>query len=134
MNHETIKEQLYAFYDGELDAIARQNLKTHLDGCLECREIYDRWSKTAKALFRKTKPETSEFFVQQVMNRVRELPSYKRSFGWEISLPWLVPALGLAMMIMVIAPSASQGGIMEEFVFSNNPASADESLQYVMEG
>ena len=132
MDHAVTKEQLYALYDGELDAAASQSVKAHLDGCLECRESYERWSMTAKVLFPAAKPETSEFFVRQVMSRIRELEPPGRAFGWDPSLPWLVPALGLVMIILVLAPP--QGASTDEFIFSNTAVSADETLQYVMEG
>ena len=132
MDHAVAKEQLYALYDGELDAAASQSVKFHLDGCLECRETYERWSRTAKVFFRAAKPETSEFFVRRVKDRLRESEPSKRTFGWDLSLPWLVPALGLVLMIMVVTPS--QSASTEEFIFSNTVVSADETLQYVMEG
>ena len=132
MDHAVAKEQLYALYDGELDAAVSQSVKAHLDGCLECREIYERWSRTAKVLFRVAKPETSEFFVRQVMRRIRELEPPRRTFGWDLSLPWLVPALGLVLMILVVTPP--QSASTEEFIFSNTAVSAYETLQYLMEG
>lgn len=134
MDHERLKDQLYALYDGELDESAKRNILDHLSDCVECRQTYERWSKTAKALFPPRKIETSEFFVRQVMDRVTSLEQPKKGFGWQVSLPWLVPALGLAMIILVVAPPASSQAMDDEFIFSNNTSTADETLQYVMEG
>ena len=135
MDHAKMKELIYSLYDGELDATLSQSVTAHLDGCLECQETFKRWSRTAKGLFRVPHTEPSEFFVTQVMERVRDLAPAKPTFGWRVSLPWLVPAVGFAMMILVVTPPApSPGGVIDEFIFSNHAATADETLEYVMEG
>ena len=43
MEHNAIKEQLFAFYDGELSPAVRQEVESHLSICEECRDqdMYD---------------------------------------------------------------------------------------------
>ena len=149
MNHETLKEQLFSLYDGELDAAARKEVEAHLAGCQECREFSAQWAATAKVLFKRPKPESTEFFVRQVMERVHALETPKPSMGWQLSLRWLaVPALGLAaLFLLTLTPSLQSpstetllmGGGADSasqwiFSFSKESPKADEVLGYVMEG
>jgi len=149
MDHKTIKEQLYALYDGELDALARKEAESHLADCMECRELYQGWAKTARVLFPNPKLQPSEFFVNQVMDRVRALEVPGRKLGWGLSLPWIVPAVGIAAMVLLapVAPPPSltllstaamlTGDRIDadsQWMFSNKQMKSDEVLGFVMEG
>ncbi len=156
MGHKTIKEKLFALYDGELDPAARKEVEAHLSGCPECRELHGRWAKTAKVLFSspaaKNSPQdesagllADEFFVKSVMSRIRERQAPKPAISRDIYLRWLVPAIGLALMLLAVLPPAPQvvsmdtwlfqdAGSRSSWLFSNNALSADETLQFVMEG
>ena len=151
MDHNAIKDQLFALYDGELDAPVKKEVESHLAGCMECRELYQNWAKTAKVVFKTAKPEASEFFVHRVMERVHALETsrpgfdWKQKVSWNISLPWLVPVVGLAAMLL-LAPVSSlpylstetllTGGAVDtasQWMFSKEPLKSDEVLGFVME-
>jgi len=88
------REKLYAFYDGELPERERRQVETHLSGCAECRRVCEEWKKIAGAIFRPVAVQTSEAFVQRVMESLPEeeaLPSRSR-----ITFRWLAPAFSLA--------------------------------------
>ncbi len=144
MNHDTLKERIFALYDGELDANARKEAEVHLAACVECREIYAGWSKTSAALFRAPKAEPSEFFVRQVMARVHELKKPQRPAGWKVSLRWLVPAVGMAaLFLMVMRPAPvylsmdmmlTDSPDIHSFAFYGDAPTQDETLEFVMGG
>lgn len=121
MTHGLLKEKLFALYDGELPEGERQEVLVHLDDCPECRQVYKRWEKIAKTFFRPPMPQTSEAFVQRVMERVETLTEperVRRRVRWSarwirwqitsrvrwrpIAVWWLVPALGLAAAALLL--------------------------------
>ncbi len=146
MNHATIRQQLFAFHDGELTPQAAAEVRAHLGACAECRGVSEGWARTAGMLFKVSVPAPSEFFVSQVMRRVRELEAVPaRRFLPVFSLRWLVPAVGVLMVFLTVAPPATQNFAMENMVFqdagdrsswmaSGNTATADDTLAYVLEG
>ena len=120
MDHKSMKEQIFALYDGELSAAARKEVEAHIALCGECRELYEGWAKTAKAFFKKApEPASSEFFVRQVMNRVHELEAPKPARDWGLSLRWLVPAAGLALMFLAVMPITPQVVPMDAMLFQD---------------
>ncbi len=145
MDHKAIKEKLFDLYDGELEAVAREEVQTHLAGCLECRELYDGWANTAQLFFQAPKPEPSEFFIRGVMNRIHELETPKPARDWSLAFRWLVPAIGFALVFFALMPSAPPALSMDTLLFqeangylswalSNKAPTPDETLQFVMEG
>jgi len=143
MDHSILKDQLFALYDGELDPASRRDVEAHLAGCRECRESYDRWVMTTKAIFQVPKPATSEFFVRTVMNRIHELESPRPVRRWDLSLRWLVPAIGMAFALFLAIMPTSQTMSMDNFLFqemsghlswvySNRSPNNDETLQFIM--
>lgn len=140
-----MKDKLFALYDGELDQASRWEVEAHMEGCQECRELHQRWTQTSKILFKASKPASSEFFVRSVMNRIHELETPKPAFRWNITIPWLIPAAGLLLMILTIMPVAPEAMTMDAFLMqqtsghlswalSHTAPSADDTLQFVMEG
>lgn len=145
MDHQSMKEQLLALYDGELGPAERQDVETHMAGCLECRERYGRWARTAKLLFQAPKVDSSEFFVRRVMDRIHALEAPKPGIRWRLSPGWLIPAFALALMLIAVVPPAYQVMPMEAFLFQeiasnsswaflNSAPTEDDTLQFVMEG
>jgi len=143
-----MKDRILALYDGELDEATGREVRAHLTDCPECRELYEGWEKTAKLMFAAPKPAASEFFVQSVMNRIHELAEPKREsrLRWNISLEWLVPAVGLALLFLAVLPFPSSSGVltMETFLLqdtggpsaiflSGSAPTVDDTLQFVME-
>ena len=140
MDHKAMKDKIFALYDGELEGASRQEAEAHLAACAECRRTYENWTKTAKILFKAPSPAPSEFFVQSVMNRIRDLEAPKPAREWRISLPWLVPALGFAFMFVLAVVPSPQFFTLDNWLiqdssmaFSNSAPNADETLQWVME-
>ena len=146
MDHKLMKDKLFALYDGELESADRKEVETHISDCLECRELYERWTKTASVFFRVPKVVTSDFFVQSVMNRVHSLeePS-ARTVSWNGLLNWLVPAISLVLVFLAVALPLPQTASVDAFlfqetnnrsswIFANKAPTTDETLQLVMEG
>ncbi len=145
MDHAAIRERVFAFYDGELAGDARQEVEAHLQGCPECRAMVERWTATAGVFFKKPQPDTSEFFVQRVMDRIETQQRPRPALRWRVELRWLVPALGLTAMLFVVMQPAQQPVSVEmlllgdtggatSWVLSNGAPTADEMLGLAMEG
>ncbi len=52
MSHDTLKEKLFALYDGELTGEVRHEVEAHVANCSECRTAYAQWQQTASTFFR----------------------------------------------------------------------------------
>ena len=101
MNHPILKDKLFDLYDGELTGVARQEVQAHLADCASCRQTYEQWEKTAKAFFEAPVVEESEAFVQKLMKRVAALEEPEPEATWMGGFRWLVPALGLACLLLL---------------------------------
>jgi anti-sigma factor RsiW len=147
MDHEMIKDKIFELYDGELAGGKRQEALAHLNGCQECRELYQGWAKTAKVFFKAPAAQSSEYFVHRVMERVHELETPKPTVRWGLfprPLGWFVPAVGLAVALMAVMPPLPQEvpvdllwqdtGSHSSWAFSSHSPTTDETLQLVMEG
>ena len=144
MDHKTLKQQLFALYDGELAGESRLEVESHLAGCAECQRLYGQWSKTAKVFFKVPEPATSEFFVRSVMNRIQALETPKPAIRWEFSFRWFATAVGLAALLLVLMPQAPQALSMDmlfqdnsaasSLLLSNKAMTSDDTLQFLMEG
>ena len=147
MDHHTMQDQLFALYDGELADTARQEVEAHLASCAGCRHRYVEWQHTAKALFRVPQPEASEAFVYQLMERIDAGGQPRRATPWVIGVRWLVPALGLAGVLLVVLGPARRTVSIEallladgrenaqaQFVLAGEPPTSDEVFGYLMEG
>jgi len=89
MNHETLKEKVFAFYDNELPPGERAAVEAHLLSCPECRALHEDWARTAAALSHGVTPSPAGF-TNRVMARIDNLPQ-------PAGLPWWVPAVSLAL-------------------------------------
>ncbi len=106
MNHDEIKEKLFALYDNEVTPQERVVITAHLKECGECRALLTSWESTAKTLFQS--PTLSSRFEEKMQERLQKSPVvYGRSEKEiesvetdDIRSPglfrWLVPALALA--------------------------------------
>ncbi len=144
MNHEKMKERIFALYDGELDPATRGEVEAHLGDCAECRELYERWEETAKTFFKAPETKPSEFFVRQVMSGIRELDTPKPALSRARILRWFVPAAALALVLLSIVPVPTQPNSIDtwlsqemsgssQWVFSNKALTMDDTLEFVME-
>lgn len=111
MDHERLKDALFAYRDGELDEAGRREVGAHLDACAECRSALERWELAAKALLKSPRIDAREAFVGGVMARIAEAEREAEApagFGW-----WLTPGFALALGLAVLlwpqaAPSVDQ--------------------------
>lgn len=118
MNHAT-REQLYAFYDGEIPEPERRQVETHLGECAECLRIREEWKKIAGAFFRPLVIRPSEAFVQRVMDGLpadEELPCLPRA-----AFRWLAPALSLsaAGLALILAWPGGNGVSAEALILED---------------
>ena len=147
MSHDAMKDKLFALHDGELTGAARREVEAHLDGCTECRAIYERWTRTSRALFRVAEPRASEAFVDRVLDRIAGSEPRHWTAPWVVDLRWLVPAVGLAVLLVLVSgpkePRVSvdallledgrEGGSAQLMLAQDTPSS-EEVLGFVMEG
>lgn len=147
MDHESLKELIFELYDGELNDSARHEAEAHLTVCMECKEMFTGWSKSAQLLFRDSKPVPSEFFVRRVMSRIHDLETPKPQLRRSWSLGWLVaPSFAVVMALFLFAlmpgmPSLSTDALVmnsrtdavSQWMFSMEPTKTDDVLGFVME-
>jgi len=146
MSHDTPKEKLFAFYDGELTGEARREVEAHVANCSECRDAYAQWQQTANVFFRVPNVQTSDAFVHQVMGRLTASVRPHRAASW-MEMRWLIPAAGLAGILLLVLGSAQHSVSLEallladgpenmpaQFVLASDTPSADDVLGLVMEG
>lgn len=132
MDHDALKQKLMDFYDGELIRIERLEIESHLKACAECRQALEHWRKTAKALFKQPGPEASEFFVQQVLKRIAGAALKRRRPSWA-GVRWLVPAFGLAAMMLVVLRPVEQAVTVDALLFDDARQQAATRLMLASE-
>lgn len=106
MNHETIREKVYALYDGELPPVEQEEIRAHLQACLECRQLHGRWEKITRLFFHLAEPPASEAFVTRVMANLPARKAQGAPNGWAIFTRWAFPALGLSLAGFMLAMAA----------------------------
>ena len=146
MDHDTLKEKLFTFYDRELTGEARREVEAHVANCSECRDAYAQWQQTASVLFRVPDVQTSDVFVHQVMGRLTASVRPRRAAPW-LEMRWLIPVVGLAGLLLLMLSLAQHPVSLEallladgpenmpaQFVLASDTPSADDVLGLVMEG
>jgi anti-sigma factor RsiW len=137
MNHEEIRQQLWALYDGQLTEAEKVPWDSHLRDCAECRLLLSEWKNAAQTLFPipDLPDATGELFVQRVMARVHDLPELQPASGWKSFLPWAAPVLGSAALaawvfffVLPGTPGLSTGTALEDFFPSDSAALASPAL------
>lgn len=113
MNHREAKALFLALADDELPAPKAQAVRTHLDGCDDCRKGWEGYAYTLQRLKGVEREKAPPALASQVMNRVRR----QRRFGLrglhtkhmhyrvpvEIIIPLLLGA-AVAAFIFMAAP------------------------------
>ncbi|MCG3204644.1 MAG: hypothetical protein KCHDKBKB_01359 [Elusimicrobia bacterium] len=107
MNHESIKEKLYDYQDGELSDQEQLEIETHLSTCLECRHRLATWGKIAETIFSAPPSSNTDHFVTRVMAQI-DSRSRPVNRSW-----WPVGALGVAVILIL-----TMGGITDEMRLS----------------
>ena len=118
MNHESMKELIFALYDGESSPSDREKALAHMRTCVECRQIAQRWETMGKRLFRVPPPPVPETFVQSVMDKIQDQEELQTGETWWPAARWLIPALGfgLAALLFSLAPIPQ-----DPFIHRNSP-------------
>lgn len=124
-DHETMRAQIFALYDGVLTGEPRRRAEAHLAACADCRALRDRWAARAKALFAAPTVEPSERFVQGVMARIRPAaspapvvrPAWRPVLDWR----WLMPALAAAAVVVVLVGRPAPASVSVDTVLMGEP-------------
>lgn len=145
MTHDATRAHVFALYDGELAGEARRVAQAHLQQCLECQEAIAGWKQAAGVCFRFPEVQTSEAFVDRVLDRIAA--AQRRPFVsiWKPTVRWLIPALGLAALLVTMQPhdqpvsldalllvNGQDGGL--QFMLASEPSSVETGLDAVLEG
>jgi anti-sigma factor RsiW len=152
MDHGEIKNNILAFYDGELFEKERQEVLAHLESCIECRAVLQRWGTTSSVFFRTPPSRVSEDFVHSVMERLEHLestPSGATKVSWSLLNRWFFPAfVGAALagfiavmmvpleeprllMDTILLPNKTEN-IPSDWLTSSEILKADQILSYVL--
>jgi len=110
MNHELIKEDVFALYDGQLSSARTQEIQAHLQVCSACRDLLENWKKISDLFVPAFHFEQSELFVRQVMRRVRVLSQKEERMDWGHFSRWAFPTLAMSVigfMAVLIYTSSS---------------------------
>ena len=145
MNHPAIQAQLLALHDEEVPKATRRALEAHLAQCAECRILVARWQRITRALFPTPDIKTSEDFVDRVLDRVAAAQPLRAA--WWPTVPWLVPAFGLALVVFVFLgsmrqPISIEALLLEEgrergathLMLASEAPSVDVMLDAILEG
>ena len=73
MTHPISHNTLFAWYDGQLQDLDRQEVEQHVARCSECQRTYARWQQTARRCFPPPRTEVSDAFVDRLMIRIERL-------------------------------------------------------------
>ena len=150
MDHETIKDALYALHDGELSETQRGEVLAHLRSCAECAEAARRWESLSGALsrvFPRPTPRQTEAFVRAVMARLG--PGEEPAAWRRLAEAWLLPVLSFATAVLLFAilggafdPVAatddilligSSGRPVGQLVLPPDPARSDNTASFIAE-
>ncbi len=121
MNHERMREDVMAFFDGELLGEEKLAAENHLKECVECRSLEAGWIR-ASSLLRTEAPASSERFVSAVMARI-EAGEKARESWFSVALSrWFVPVVAGAAFAgyigLLMAPVAESPACAETVLFS----------------
>ena len=134
MDHNTIRDQLFALYDGELTGPPRRAVEDHLFDCAECRAVMAQWQHVAGALFPSPACSASEVFVQRVMRRIAAAPTSRfQLLRRLVTGGWLIPAMGMAALLLVMVREPLQPAIsIENLLFWDRGESV--AAQQILDG
>jgi anti-sigma factor RsiW len=124
MNAHLTYERLFALHDGELGGADLAAARTHLQACADCRSLFSQWQGAAEALRMAPAPSGSDAFVLRVMDRLPSPRRQARPAPWPALARWLVPAAGLAAMLMVLRPVAQPVSV-ETLLLSDGPGPSE---------
>ncbi|MBZ4401835.1 zf-HC2 domain-containing protein [Myxococcus sp. MISCRS1] len=110
MNHREARALFLALADDELPAPQAQAVRTHLDGCDECRHGWEGYSRTVQRVRGVQKEKAPPALASLVMTRVRRqrrfglkglhMAHMNHRFPVEILIPLLLAAAVAAFLVM----------------------------------
>ncbi|MCP3101411.1 zf-HC2 domain-containing protein [Myxococcus sp. K15C18031901] len=110
MSHREAKASFLALADEALPAPQAQAVRTHLDGCDECRHGWEGYSRTVRRLQSVEREKAPAALASLVMTRVRRqrrfglkglhLAHMHQRFPVEILIPLLLAAAVAAFLVM----------------------------------
>ncbi len=143
MDHEAMKTEIFALYDGALTGSARQAAERHLHACAECQALLARWTQTARAAFAVDTLAPSEAFVRGVMDRIERQEQTRRARRWTVTLRWMAPALALAGVLAAVFGPTKDTVSLDALLLADargsawalaaQPTTVDDVLGLVME-
>ncbi len=133
MDHEAMKEQVFALYDGELTGSVRRTVEVHLEQCEECRRTYASWERAAKIFFQPPHIQASKAFVEHVLNQIEAVEQPARASTRRQTVRWLIPALGLAAVLLLVMGSMRQPISVEALLLSEGQENGQSQLVFASE-
>jgi anti-sigma factor RsiW len=110
LNHREAKDLFFALADEELPEPQAQAVRSHLDGCDECRAGWQRYAKTVQRMREVEREKAPPVMASLVMNRVKRerrfglrklhLAYTYHRFPVEILIPILLAAAVAAFLVM----------------------------------
>jgi anti-sigma-K factor RskA len=132
-NHESKRDELASYLLGALDPGEAATLEQHLAGCEECRAELD-WLRPAALILPETveRMEPPPGLRARIIDEVEADAGAKRArvrAGWTLRSPLLRPAVGLALLALLVAAiagyairdSGSGGGVTTTVVAGKAP-------------
>jgi hypothetical protein len=107
------KAGLEALFLGELDAQGHARLRTHAQGCADCREAYERLSRVESALEKRVLPQGREALLEaQLLSRLKQREASEAATARGFSWGWLRVALPVAACagLALVALPVVRGG------------------------
>ncbi len=102
MNGHLSNETLHRYLDGDLSWEERQQVRSHVNTCAECRQRLEHLRQAEYALRQITSFAVPADFTERVMKRVRQSPTYPWTSS---SVTWIGRALmftGVLLLIVAI--------------------------------
>ena len=110
LNHREARDLFFALADEELPEPQAKAVRSHLDGCEECRAGWDRYAKTVQLVRKVEREKAPPMMASLVLNRVkRERRFGLRKLHWahthhrfpvEVLIPLLLAAAVAAFLVM----------------------------------
>lgn len=147
MKRSHLGKQISVFIDGETEPKETKEIKTHLQECAQCKQVYHSFKEIRKASLDLKSFSTSPYFAQKVMAnyQARKKESFWNSFDF-LPRPIVHGALIVSIIIVTILswPQKQTIQVVEELsetsdytvIFENGTnetlATNDQALQFAL--
>ncbi len=139
MNCSSCQKQLESYIAGNVSGDISKSLKTHLEECEQCHQVYTAMVITNKVINREKELKVNPFISTRIMEHInqQEEVSVNRSFGWTRVLQpvFLAASVALALYIGISAGNlyqntTAQNSIPEELMLMDDASM--ESLNLII--